>query len=100
MVELGAQRALDDTHAMRAFIDLGMAAYSNNDWRGDASLALAPAGTGSFIVDSKLPAVVGKAKAGIDVHAGAGLDLRFVYSVDAANGFLSQAVLARLSYAF
>lgn len=100
MVEFGAVRNLDATHAFRAFVDVGAAAYSNSDWSGEANLELAPAGTGSFTVASKLPSVVGKAKAGVDVYAGSGLDIKLVYSADAASGFLSQAVIARLAYAF
>jgi hypothetical protein len=100
MVEFGALRSIDDTHAVRAFVAVGAAAYSNSDWQGRANLELAPAGTGTFTVDSKLPCVVGKFNAGADVYAGRGLDVKLVYSADVASGFLSQALIARLAYAF
>jgi hypothetical protein len=100
MVELGAMRSIDDTHAVRVFADLGAAAYSNNDWKGEANLELAPPGTGSFIVDSKLPSVVGRAKAGVDMYAGSGVSVKVSYSADAAPGFISQEVLAKITYAF
>jgi hypothetical protein len=100
MVEFGAMRSLDSTHALRAFVALGGAAYSNSDWRGDANLELAPAGTGGFTVDSKLPSVVGKVRAGVDVYAGRGFDVKLAYSADVAGGFLSQALVAKLAYAF
>jgi uncharacterized protein with beta-barrel porin domain len=100
MIELGTVRAIDSTHLFRAFADIGMAAYSNSDWAGAANLELAPAGTGTFTVDSKLPGVVGKLKAGVDVQAGGGLQVKLVYSADVASGFLSQAVTARLAYQF
>ncbi len=100
MVEFGAIRGIDTTHSFRVFADAGMGAYSNSDWGGEANLELAPAGTGSFTVDSKLPSVVGKFKAGVDIQAGGGMHVKFVYSADIASGFLSQVVVGRLSYAF
>jgi uncharacterized protein with beta-barrel porin domain len=99
MVEVGTGGALGG-YAVRGFIDVGMAAYSNSDWRGTADLQSAPTGTGSFSVDSKLPSVVGKVNVGADVAAGGGFGVMLMYSADVASGFLSQVILAKLSYSF
>ena len=100
VVELGVVRTIDAGHAVRAFVDVGAAAYSNNDWSGEANLELAPAGTGTFTVNSRLPSAVGKVRAGVDLYAGDHLNLRLSYSASAASGFLSQSLIARLSYMF
>jgi hypothetical protein len=81
-------------------VDVGAAVYSNSNWRSDASLEAAPAGTGTFDIDSKLPSVVGKVKAGVDVYARDGLDVRVSYGADLASGFISQSALAKLTYSF
>jgi hypothetical protein len=99
MVELGTTGALGG-YAVRGFVDLGMAAYSNGDWRSTAALQTAPAGTGGFTVDSTLPSVVGKVNIGADVAAGGGFGVKLVYSADVAGGFLSHAVLVKLSFGF
>ncbi len=99
MVELGARGDIDGSHPFRTFVDVGAAAYSNSDWRGEANLELTP-GIGTFPVTAKLPSAVAKVKAGVDVYAGGGFDVRLLYSADVAPGFLSQSAIARLSYHF
>jgi outer membrane autotransporter protein len=99
MIEFGTVGSLGK-HPMRAFVDVGAAVYSNSNWRSDASLEAAPAGTGTFDIDSKLPSVVGKVKAGLDVYARDGLDVRVSYGADLASGFISQSALAKLTYSF
>jgi hypothetical protein len=100
MIEFGTVGSLAGKHPMRAFVDVGAAVYSNSNWRSDASLEAAPAGTGTFAIDSKLPSLVGKVKAGIDVYARDGLDVRVSYGADLASGFISQSALAKVTYSF
>ncbi len=100
MIEFGTVGDLAGKHPVRAFVDVGAAAYSNSNWRSNASLEAAPAGTGTFGIDSKLPSVVTKVKAGVDVYARDGLDMKISYGADFASGFMSQSALAKLTYSF
>ncbi|HWZ64866.1 MAG TPA: hypothetical protein VNX02_17745 [Steroidobacteraceae bacterium] len=100
MVEFGMVGNLAGIHPMRAFVDVGAAAYTNSNWRGDASLEDAPAGTGTFGIDSRLPSVVAKVKAGVDVYARDRLDVKISYGADLASGFVSQSALAKVTYTF
>jgi hypothetical protein len=100
MIEVGHGGGLAGVGTLRGFVGVGAAFYVNNDWQSQATLQLAPAGTGAFTLTSKSPNATAKVNVGIDLFTFQGVEAKLTYSTNVAPGYSSQAVIGRLAYAF
>jgi hypothetical protein len=100
MVEVGRGGRIAGVGSLRGFVGVGAAFYMSNDWRSEAGLQIAPAGSPSFTAKSALPNAVGKVTAGLNLFTVGGVEARLTYAASLAPGFTAQSFIGRLAYPF
>jgi hypothetical protein len=91
------------TAAVRQFVSGGVSWFSDKTWSVASTFEGTPAGVGSFVTTTAFPDLIYKVSTGIDFLSKkptGGLDLRFVYDGQFANGFQSHSGSVKASMRF
>ncbi|MFG1413329.1 hypothetical protein V5G24_19655 [Xanthobacter sp. VTT E-85241] len=100
MVEAGGRVNLDSGWILRPYAAVGVSLLSQDTWTTQVKLQGAPAGLGTFDMESDIPDVLFRLDAGLQLYQQTGAELKAIYGLSAGNDYLSNTGSLRFSYRF
>ncbi|OQX66554.1 MAG: hypothetical protein B6A08_19895 [Sorangiineae bacterium NIC37A_2] len=90
-VEAGGRIDAGDGWTLRPYVAGGLILTSNDSWTTKASLQGAPAGAGSFRVESDVPDKLGRLDLGVQLFQGERFDIKVEYGLQAGKDYRAQS---------